>query len=157
MNNWLYSPYCPTTSIIDAAKKLYATHKVEDINRSDAKGEDLKRTTNTLLQLIEQAKKNNERYLCLVTGVPGAGKTLIGLSVATKYHDEEEKKNGKENRSVYLSGNRPLVMVLQEALAREAGIGCKLFTTLTTAKTFEEIDDLLDLVEQNIYFERTQN
>ena len=120
MNNWLYSPYCPTTSIIDAAKKLYATHKVEDINRSDAKGEDLKRTTNTLLRLIEQAKKNNERYLCLVTGVPGAGKTLIGLSVATKYHDEQEKENGKENRSVYLSGNRPLVMVLQEALARDA-------------------------------------
>ena len=120
MSNWLYSPYCPTRSIVDAARKLYADHTVEDINRRDAKGEDLIRTTNTLLRLIEQAKDHHEKYLCLVTGVPGAGKTLIGLSVATMYQTEDELKNGKGNRSVYLSGNRPLVMVLQEALARDA-------------------------------------
>lgn len=120
MNNWLYSPYCPTSNIVDAARKLYAHNKVEDINRSDAKGEDLIRTTNTLLDLINQAKSNREKYLCLVTGVPGAGKTLIGLSVATIRQEEEELENGQENRSVYLSGNRPLVMVLQEALARDA-------------------------------------
>lgn len=119
MNNWLHSPYCPTLSIVDAARKLYAHNKVEDINRSDAKGEDLIKTTDTLLNLIEQAKNNNEKYLCLVTGVPGAGKTLIGLSVATK-RQEEDLENGKENRSVYLSGNRPLVMVLQKALACDA-------------------------------------
>jgi hypothetical protein len=35
---------------------------------------------------------------------------------------------------------------------REAGTGCKLFTILTTAKSYEDIDDLLDLVEQNISF-----
>lgn len=120
MNNWLNSPYCPTTNIVDAARKLYAHNKVEDINRSDAKGEDLIRTTNTLLELINRAKTFNEKYLCLVTGVPGAGKTLIGLSVATIRQEEEEIESGKENRSVYLSGNRPLVMVLQEALARDA-------------------------------------
>ena len=120
MNNWLLSPYCPTSNIVDAARKLYAHNKVEDINRSDAKGEDLIRTTNTLLDLINKAKANNEKYLCLVTGVPGAGKTLIGLSVATIRQEEEDLESGKENRSVYLSGNRPLVMVLQEALARDA-------------------------------------
>ncbi len=120
MNNWLFSPYCPTSNIVDAARKLYAHNKVEDINRSDAKGEDLIRTTNTLLDLINQAKANDEKYLCLVTGVPGAGKTLIGLSVATIRQEEEELASGKDNRSVYLSGNRPLVMVLQEALARDA-------------------------------------
>ena len=120
MNNWLNSPYCPTTNIVDAARKLYAHNKVEDINRSDAKGEDLIRTTNTLLELINRAKSYNEKYLCLVTGVPGAGKTLIGLSVATIRQEEKELESGKENRSVYLSGNRPLVMVLQEALARDA-------------------------------------
>lgn len=36
---------------------------------------------------------------------------------------------------------------------REVGVGCKLFTILTTAKSYEDIDDLLDLVEQNISFE----
>lgn len=120
MKNWLHSPYCPTTSIVDAARKLYAHNSVEDINRSDAKGDDLIKTTNTLLNLINQAKERREKYLCLVTGVPGAGKTLIGLSVATKHQEEEDLNTGKENRSVYLSGNRPLVMVLQEALARDA-------------------------------------
>lgn len=120
MKNWLHSPYCPTTSIVDAARKLYAHNSVEDINRSDAKGDDLTKTTNTLLNLINQAKERREKYLCLVTGVPGAGKTLIGLSVATKHQEEEDLNTGKENRSVYLSGNRPLVMVLQEALARDA-------------------------------------
>ena len=120
MKNWLHSPYCPTTSIVDAARKLYAHNSVEDINRSDAKGDDLIKTTNTLLNLIDQAKERREKYLCLVTGVPGAGKTLIGLSVATKHQEEEDLNTGKENRSVYLSGNRPLVMVLQEALARDA-------------------------------------
>ena len=114
-NNWLHSPYCPTSNIIEAARKLYSNHKVEEINRSDARGEDLVRTTNTLINLINQAKERHEKYLCMVTGVPGAGKTLIGLSVATLYQNEEHA-----NRSVYLSGNRPLVMVLQEALARDA-------------------------------------
>lgn len=114
-NNWLFSPYCPTSNIVEAARKLYANHRVEDINRSDARGEDLIRTTNTLIDLINQAKTRNEKYLCLVTGVPGAGKTLIGLSVATLHQNAEQT-----NRSVYLSGNRPLVMVLQEALARDA-------------------------------------
>jgi len=114
-DNWLHSPYCPTSNIIEAARKLYSSHKVEDINRSDARGKDLVRTANTLIKLINQAKARNEKYLCLVTGVPGAGKTLVGLTVATLHQDEE-----KSNRSVYLSGNRPLVMVLQEALARDA-------------------------------------
>lgn len=114
-NNWLHSPYCPTSNIIEAARKLYANHKVEDINRSDARGEDLVRTTKAIISLINQAKAHNEKYLCMVTGVPGAGKTLIGLSVATLHQNEEQT-----NRSVYLSGNRPLVMVLQEALALDA-------------------------------------
>lgn len=114
-DNWLHSPYCPTSNIIEAARKLYSNHKVENINRSDARGEDLVRTTNTLIGLINQAKERHEKYLCIVTGVPGAGKTLIGLSVATLHKSEEHS-----NRSVYLSGNRPLVMVLQEALARDA-------------------------------------
>lgn len=114
-NNWLHSPYCPTSNIIEAARKLYANHKVEDINRSDSRGEDLVRTTNALINLINQARDRREKYLCMVTGVPGAGKTLIGLSVATLHQTESHA-----NRSVYLSGNRPLVMVLQEVLARDA-------------------------------------
>lgn len=113
--NWVNSPYCPTENIIEAARQLYNNHTVEDIKRSDAKGENLVKTTNKLMDLIHQAKEQNEKYLCMITGVPGAGKTLIGLSVATEHKNEEHS-----NRSVYLSGNHPLVRVLQEALARDA-------------------------------------
>ena len=112
---WLRSPYCPTANIVEAARELFNNHTVADIKRSDAKGENLVRTTERIMSLIHQARDNHEKYLCMITGVPGAGKTLIGLSVATEYKNEE-----KQNRSVYLSGNHPLVAVLQEALAKDA-------------------------------------
>jgi hypothetical protein len=113
--NWVNSPYCPTENIIEAARELYNNHTVDEIKRSDAKGENLVITTNKLMSLIHQAKANHKKYLCMITGVPGAGKTLIGLSVATEYRNEEHN-----NHSVYLSGNHPLVSVLQEALTRDA-------------------------------------
>ena len=112
---WLRSPYCPTASIVEAARELFGGHTVADIKRSDARGESLVRTTERIMGLIHQARDRHEKYLCMITGVPGAGKTLVGLSVATEYKNEE-----KQNRSVYLSGNHPLVAVLQEALARDA-------------------------------------
>ena len=111
----LRSPYCPTASIVEAARELFGGHTVADIKRSDARGESLVRTTERIMGLIHQARDRHEKYLCMITGVPGAGKTLVGLSVATEYKNEE-----KQNRSVYLSGNHPLVAVLQEALARDA-------------------------------------
>lgn len=113
--NWIRSPYCPTANIVEAARELYNNHTVEEIKRSDAKGENLIRTSNKLMDLIHQAQSRKEKYLCMITGVPGAGKTLIGLSVATQHKNEEHN-----NRSVYLSGNHPLVCVLQEALTRDA-------------------------------------
>lgn len=119
---WIRSPYCPTANIVEAARELFNHHTVEDIKRSDAKGENLVRTTNRIMELIHQAKSRHEKYLCMITGVPGAGKTLIGLSVATEYKQEEDELSGDKrgNRSVYLSGNHPLVSVLQEALAEDA-------------------------------------
>ena len=116
--DWIRSPYCPTADIVEAARKLFQGHQVEDIKRSDAKGETLVRTTQRILDIIAQAKENKQKALCLITGVPGAGKTLIGLSIAT-YYQQQNTKN-EENRSVYLSGNHPLVTVLQEALTRDA-------------------------------------
>ncbi|MEH6957591.1 DNA/RNA helicase domain-containing protein [Neobacillus drentensis] len=51
------------------------------------------------------AKNNHTHHLVLVSGVPGAGKTFVGLTLA---HDIE--------KAVYLSGNGPLVDVLQDSL-----------------------------------------
>lgn len=120
LETWIRSPYCPTTDIVEAARKLFAGQTVDDIKRSDSEGENLVRTTNRIMEIIHNSKKKREKALCMITGVPGAGKTLIGLSVATQYKNEEKSDGIDTNKSVYLSGNHPLVTVLQEALTRDA-------------------------------------
>ncbi len=68
--------YSPTPTIIEAAIALFNNHSVSDISRSDASATNLAETSNTISELIEKAKANNEKIICFVTGVPGAGKTL---------------------------------------------------------------------------------
>ena len=97
---------------------MYENHSVEDITRHEADKVSTDRTIAYILDVIEQAKEQGTKSICFVTGVPGAGKTLVGLDVAIK----QTYKNGeldKENGAVYLSGNGPLVAVLTEALARD--------------------------------------
>lgn len=106
--------YSPTPTIIEAAVSLYNSHSVEEITRSDAEAINLTKTTSAISQVINTAKSECKRIICFVTGVPGAGKTLVGLKVATSHLDEEHG-----SQSVYLSGNAPLVAILQEALARD--------------------------------------
>lgn len=106
--------YSPTPTIIEAAIRLYNNHNVEEITRSDADATNLKITTSYISNTIEFAKSNKKKIICFVTGVPGAGKTLVGLKVATEHLDKT-----KGNSSVFLSGNKPLVDILQEALARD--------------------------------------
>lgn len=106
--------YSPTPTIIEAAVSLYNNHSVDEITRSDAEAKNLKQTTSAISELIDSAKSRNKKVICFVTGVPGAGKTLVGLKVATSHLDKE-----KGHSSVYLSGNAPLVAILQEALARD--------------------------------------
>jgi adenylylsulfate kinase-like enzyme len=104
----------PTPTIIEAAVSLYNTHSVENITRSDADAKNLTTTTKKISEIIEVSKNKSKKIICFVTGVPGAGKTLVGLNVATSHLD-----NDNSSISVYLSGNKPLVDVLQEALSRD--------------------------------------
>jgi DUF2075 family protein len=106
--------YSPTPTIIEAAVKLYNEHSVDEITRSDAEAINLSKTTQGLDRTIEYAKENNKKVICFVTGVPGAGKTLVGLKVATSHLDKS-----KGSTSVFLSGNGPLVAILREALTRD--------------------------------------
>ena len=118
VDNWLISPYAPTPTIIEAARTLYENHSVEDITRHEADKVSTDTTISYILEVIQQSKEKQQKSICFVTGVPGAGKTLVGLDVAIKqtYKDGELDK---ENGAVYLSGNGPLVAVLTEALARD--------------------------------------
>ena len=113
-NGWENSIYMPTPTIIEAAQALYAHHNVEDISRSDAGAYNLSITTQKINEIIDYSKTNNRKSICFITGVPGAGKTLAGINIANERHKFEENEH-----AVFLSGNFPLVDVLQEALARD--------------------------------------
>lgn len=112
---WENSEYQPTPTIIQAAKALFAGQKVETITKSGAANNDLKTTTDYLIQVINQARIENKKIVCFVTGVPGAGKTLVGLNVV----HEKEEFGGEETNTAYFSGNVPLINVLREALTRD--------------------------------------
>jgi hypothetical protein len=111
---WLAAPYSPTPTIVEAARALFARHSVESIARNDAGAINLKITSSRVEQLVEDARRSGKKTLCFVTGVPGAGKTLVGLNIATHRRDA-----ASETHAVYLSGNGPLVAVLREALTRD--------------------------------------
>jgi len=117
LSDWVRSRYEPTPTIVEAASALYTQHSVEEITRHEAEGEQLDRTTKYVMQVIHETKERKGKSICFVTGVPGAGKTLVGLNVAIQ--QSEQVTNGKRDLAVYLSGNGPLVAVLTEALARD--------------------------------------
>jgi hypothetical protein len=112
---WLASSYRPTPTIVEAARALYAQHSVEDIARYDAGAENLRVTSTHIEEIVAEAKTRGRKAICFVTGVPGAGKTLVGLNVATRRREEH-----RIDPAVFLSGNAPLVAVLREALTRDA-------------------------------------
>lgn len=118
---WEQSSYKPTPTIIEAAQALYQNHDVEEITRSDAGAKNLSATANCISNIIEQAKQGNKKAICFITGVPGAGKTLAGLNIAN-----QRLKVAEDEHAVFLSGNGPLVQVLQEALARNRAIKNKI-------------------------------
>lgn len=111
---WEKGGYHPTPTIVEAAMALYRGHSVEEISRSGADAINLSQTTACITEIIQSSKQQHKKSICFVTGVPGAGKTLVGLDIATKNIDKSN-----DLYSVFLSGNGPLVAILREALARD--------------------------------------
>lgn len=118
-DHWIISPYAPTPTIIEAARALYENHSVENITRHEADDVSTDRTISYILKVIEESKEEQKKSICFVTGVPGAGKTLVGLDVAIKQTYQGQDEPVKDEGAVYLSGNGPLVAVLTEALAQD--------------------------------------
>lgn len=112
-DKWFNSPYYPTPTIIAAAVEAYSSHNLSDIAQSEAGQTNIDNCEEKIFRLIDYARENKKKCMCFVTGVPGAGKTLVGLDVVAKNMDR-----GAGNLSVYLSGNGPLVKVLREALRK---------------------------------------
>lgn len=123
--DWIISPYAPTPTIIEAAKTLYESHSVENITRHEADKVSTDATIAYILDVIQKSKANREKSICFVTGVPGAGKTLVGLDVAVRQTYQGQDKPIDDEGAVYLSGNGPLVAVLTEALAKDNYQKCR--------------------------------
>lgn len=123
--SWIISPYSPTPTIIEAAKTLYENHTVEDITRHEADKVSTDTTIAYILDVIKDSKEKGEKSICFVTGVPGAGKTLVGLDVAVKQSYQDGDELVEDEGAVYLSGNGPLVAVLTEALAIDNNKKCR--------------------------------
>jgi len=111
---WARAPYHPTPTIVEAARCLYAQHSVEAIARHDAGAQNLRVTSQRVEELVDEAREKGRKLMCFVTGVPGAGKTLVGLNIATRRREPDQPTH-----AVFLSGNGPLVAVLREALTRD--------------------------------------
>jgi hypothetical protein len=133
VREWLEAGYLPTPTIVEAASALYAGHSVADITRSEADGRNLFQTAQAIGKLVADARKYRRKTICFVTGVPGSGKTLAGLNLATEAMSRETGEH-----AVFLSGNGPLVEVLTEALARDEcrRTGCKKDSALRRTRTF---------------------
>lgn len=147
---WMNSAYRPTPTIIEAAQALYRGHDVSEISRSDAGAINLGATTATIHQVIEHAKNAGKKAICFVTGVPGAGKTLAGLNIANQRHNVDQGEH-----AVFLSGNGPLVEVLQEALARDEvgrtkGTGQEIKKSVALSKTRAFIQNIHHFRDDNL-------
>jgi hypothetical protein len=112
---WDTSAYRPVPTIIEAAEALFAGHNVREIAHSHAGATNLTRTSDRLVEIIQQAQRGGEKVICFVTGVPGAGKTLAGLNVV---HNPALRREGRP-AGVFLSGNGPLVRIVSAAIARD--------------------------------------
>ena len=133
---WINSRYAPTPTIIEAAQAMYRNHSVKDISRNDAGAHNLTATTETINQIIDDCKRNHKKAICFVTGVPGAGKTLAGLNIANERHNFDA-----DEHAVFLSGNGPLVDILQAALAkdRSSRMGITIAEAKKETKSFIQI------------------
>ena len=119
-DEWETGEYNTVPTIVEAADRLFENQSVEAITRS---GTDVTKTISTIEKIIRAAEKEKKCVLCFVTGEPGAGKTLVGLQLAsshmTKMQQPGEGTTGDALiRKVMLSGNYPLVRVLKESLVR---------------------------------------
>ena len=108
---WYNSPYCPTPTIIEAAVAAYREHTVAKIAHSEAGQDFIDACEKQIGDIIRNTKNRNGKSIIFVTGVPGAGKTLVGLDLAAGNLNSD-----RHELSVYLSGNGPLVKVLRKAL-----------------------------------------
>ena len=112
-DDWNESPYFPVPSIIEAALSLRSGLAIREIAQSEASEHEIENVRQSIQHYVDLAREEKKHAICFLTGVPGSGKTLVGLGLA---HSEENK----ETPIHFMSGNGPLVMVLQHLFTQES-------------------------------------
>lgn len=107
LDTWLDAPYQPLPTLVDAARRIFRNEPLPHVKTALAAG--IPETVELLGRIVDDTADTATRTLAFVTGVPGAGKTLVGLRLVY----ERSETHG---RATFLSGNGPLVQVLQDAL-----------------------------------------
>lgn len=149
-DKWFNSQYFPTPTIISAAVEAYKNHTLTDIAHSEAGQEGVNKCEEQLFSIIEEAKNKKKKVVCFITGVPGAGKTLVGLDVVAKNLNRKEQ----DMLSIYISGNGPLVEVLQEALIKSTCEDLRRKGELTRIKKSEVQESVKALIQGSFGFKR---
>lgn len=134
--SWDRARFKPIPPIINAAVQLYEHKDVFAIEHACSPSQSLTEATEAIVNVVEAAQKKNEKTICFVTGVPGAGKTLVGLNAV---HDPRIQES-----STFLSGNGPLIKVIREALLRDA----RQRRNLTRAAALPEINAFIHNVHR---------
>ncbi len=116
IQDWNRGNYRPVPTIVEAAIGMFADMQVDDIAKAGCDPINLTATVETIRAIVIESARSKKKTICFVTGVPGAGKTLAGLRLV---HDRQLREV-TESDSVFLTGNLPLVKVLQAALSRDA-------------------------------------
>ncbi|MGB6687333.1 MAG: DNA/RNA helicase domain-containing protein [Terracidiphilus sp.] len=129
---WEEGPYYPVPSIIEAAIALRTGLAIREVAHSEASEHEIGAVRQAIQGIVDQAQERSEHAICFLTGVPGSGKTLVGLSLA---HSEKNQRNAIH----FMSGNGPLVKVLQHLFTQEGRRdGASSAMARTRAKTLIE-------------------
>lgn len=104
---WVSGTYAPLPTLVAAARRVFDHEPLPWIKRAESAG--IPQLLELLRGIVETARQQGDRHLVLITGVPGSGKTLVGLQFV-------HLSRGIEPDAIFLSGNDPLVDVLQDAL-----------------------------------------
>ena len=108
---WLEGDYAPLPTLIAAAKMIFSNERLPAIKRAESYG--VAKAVQRLKEIVKISEQNSERALAFVSGVPGAGKTLVGLQFVYE-------ESNQDSQAIFLSGNGPLVEVLRDALKSKA-------------------------------------
>lgn len=107
-DEWLDSPFRPSSSILDATLSLYGNHDVIAIQEHAAPKAAIDASVKEIREHIKTALDGGHYHIIFLSGAPGAGKTLVGLEIVMR----GESADG----AVFVTGNAPLVDVLNKAL-----------------------------------------